>query len=148
MGVWNINAATDLISSMAQSTFITDTNSVNNLAAGNVGEMSDYAKILAEKIAEADAGTNNQQNNSTSQQENNASTGENSNSMTAIETLRRIMPDGSLRIVTYQDGEIVDQVRIRPHLVVEPDYSAPPNPDGNSALKSEQRLSLAQLLMA
>lgn len=149
MGVWNINAATDLISSMAQSTLITDTNSANNLAAGNVGDSSDYARILAEKIAEVNGGKNdNQQNNSATQQENNSSTGESSNSMPAIETLRRIMPDGSLRIVTYQDGEIVDQLRIRPHLVMQPDYSAPPDPNGDAALKGEQRLSLAQLLMA
>ena len=149
MGVWNINAATDLISSMAQSTLITDSNSVNNLAAGNVtDDSSDYAKILAEKIAEVNGGNNDQQNNSATQQENKSSTGESSESMPAIETLRRIMPDGSLRIVTYQDGEIVDQLRIRPHLVMEPDYSAPPDPNGDAALKGEQRLSLAQLLMA
>ncbi|MBQ7630987.1 MAG: hypothetical protein IJS81_12385 [Selenomonadaceae bacterium] len=149
MGVWNINAATDLISSMAQSTLITDSNSVNNLAAGNVtDDSSDYARILAEKIAEVNGGNNDQQNNSATQQENKSSTGESSESMPAIETLRRIMPDGSLRIVTYQDGEIVDQLRIRPHLVMEPDYSAPPDPNGDAALKGEQRLSLAQLLMA
>lgn len=149
MGVWNINAATDLISSMAQSTLITDSNSVNNLAAGNVtDDSSDYARILAEKIAEVNGGNNDQQNNSATQQENKSSTGESSESMPAIETLRRIMPDGSLRIVTYQDGEIVDQLRIRPHLVMEPDYSAPPDSNGDAALKGEQRLSLAQLLMA
>ncbi|MBQ6976874.1 MAG: hypothetical protein IJQ16_10055 [Selenomonadaceae bacterium] len=149
VGVWNINAATDLISSMAQSTLITDSNSVNNLAAGNVtDDSSDYARILAEKIAEVNGGNNDQQNNSATQQENKSSTGESSESMPAIETLRRIMPDGSLRIVTYQDGEIVDQLRIRPHLVMEPDYSAPPDPNGDAALKGEQRLSLAQLLMA
>ena len=149
MGVWNINAATDLISSMAQSTLITDSNSVNNLAAGNVADdSSDYARILAEKIAEVNGGNNDQQNNSATQQENKSLTGESSESMPAIETLRRIMPDGSLRIVTYQDGEIVDQLRIRPHLVMEPDYSAPPDPNGDAALKGEQRLSLAQLLMA
>ena len=149
MGVWNINAATDLISSMAQSTLITDSNSVNNLAAGNVtDDSSDYARILAEKIAEVNGGNNDQQNNSATQQENKSSTGESSESMPAIETLRRIMPDGSLRIVTYQDGEIVDQLRIRPHLIMKPDYSAPPDPNGDAALKGEQRLSLAQLLMA
>lgn len=148
MGVWNINAATDLISCMAQSTFITDTNSVSNLAAGNVGDSSDYAKILAEKIAEVNAGKNDtQQNNSANQQENKTSSGESSDSMPAIETLRRIMPDGSIRIVTYQDGEIVDQLRIRPHLVTKPDYSLPPEPNGEAALKDEYRLSLAQLLM-
>lgn len=147
MGIWNINATTDLIASMAQSTFITDSNSANNLAAGNVaGDSSDYARILAEKIAEVDSEMNNQQNNSASQQEGQVASNE--NSMGDIETLRRIMPDGSIRIVTYEDGQIVDEMKIRTHTVMTPDYSAPPAPDGEPALKEEQRLSLAALLMA
>ena len=93
MRIWDINATTDLIASMAQSTFITDTNSANNIAAGNVvGDSSDYAKILAEKISEVNSEMNNQQNNSASQQESQAASTE--NSMSDIETLRRIMPDG------------------------------------------------------
>ena len=146
MRIWDINATTDLIASMAQSTFITDTNSANNIAAGNVTDSSDYAKILAEKIAEVDSEMNNQQNNSASQPKSQASSTE--NSMSDIETLRRIMPDGSIRIVTYEDGQIVDQVKIRTHTVITPDYSAPPTPNGELALKEEQRLSLAALLMA
>lgn len=147
MGVWNINAATNLISSMAQSTLITDTNSVNNIAAANVvNDSSDYAKILAEKIAEVDSNMNNQQNNSTSQQENFSSSSE--KSVSNIETLRKMMPDGSIRIVTYKDGEIDSEVKLRTHVVMTPDYSAPPTPEGEPALKAEQRLSLAALLMA
>ncbi|MBR5913893.1 MAG: hypothetical protein IKZ58_05990 [Selenomonadaceae bacterium] len=147
MGVWDINAATNLISSMAQSTLITDTNTANNIAAGNVvNDSSDYAKILAEKIAEVDSNMNNQQNNSTSQQENFSSSSE--KAVSNIETLRKIMPDGSIRIVTYKDGEIDSEVKIRTHLVMTPDYSAPPTPEGEPALKAEQRLSLAALLMA
>lgn len=147
MGVWNINAATNLISSMAQSTLITDTNSANNIAAANVvNDSSDYAKILAEKIAEVDSNMNNQQNNSTSHQENFSSSSE--KSVSNIETLRKMMPDGSIRIVTYKDGEIDSEVKLRTHLVMTPDYSAPPTPEGEPALKAEQRLSLAALLMA
>lgn len=147
MGVWDINAATNLISSMAQSTLITDTNTANNIAAGNVvNDSSDYAKILAEKIAEVDSNMNNQQNNSTSQQENFSSSSE--KAVSNIETLRKIMPDGSIRIVTYKDGEVDSEVKIRTHLVMTPDYSAPPTPEGEPALKAEQRLSLAALLMA
>lgn len=147
MGVWNINAATNLISSMAQSTLITDTNSANNIAAANVvNDSSDYAKILAEKIAEVDSNMNNQQNNSTSQQENFSSSSE--KSVSNIETLRKMMPDGSIRIVTYKDGEIDGEVKLRTHVVMTPDYSAPPTPEGEPALKAEQRLSLAALLMA
>ena len=146
MGVWNINAATNLISSMAQSTVITDTNTANNIAAGNVTDSSDYAKILAEKIAEVDSKMNDKQNNSASQQDNAATSGD--NSMSNIETLRKIMPDGSIRIITYENGEIVEEQKIRTHLVMTPDYSAPPTPEGEPALKAEQRLSLAALLMA
>ena len=150
MGVWNINATTDLIASMAQSTVITDSNALNNIAAGNVvGETSDYAKILAEKISEVDSEMDNAQDNSSnnfsSQQGTTSSDG---NSMSMIETLRRIMPDGTLRIVTYKDGQMTDEMRIKPHLVVTPDYNAPPTPEGQTALQEEQRLSLAQLLMA
>ena len=146
MGVWNIDAATNLISSMAQSTVITDTNTANNIAAGNVTDSSDYAKILAEKIAEVDSKMNDKQNNSASQQDNAATSGD--NSMSNIETLRKIMPDGSIRIITYENGEIVEEQKIRTHLVMTPDYSAPPTPEGEPALKAEQRLSLAALLMA
>ncbi len=146
MGVWNIDAATNLISSMAQSTVITDTNTANNIAAGNVTDSSDYAKILAEKIAEVDSKMNDKQNNSASQQDNAATSGD--NSMSNIETLRKIMPDGSIRIITYENGDIVEEQKIRTHLVMTPDYSAPPTPEGEPALKAEQRLSLAALLMA
>ena len=149
MGVWNINAATDLIASMAQSTVITDSNAINNLAADNVaGESSDYAKILAEKIAEVDSQMNNAQDNSANNYNSEQNAPSSDNSMTMIETLRRIMPDGSLRIITYTDGQVTDELRIKPHLVVKPDYSAPPTPDGEMALKDEKRLSLAALLMA
>lgn len=150
MGVWNINATTDLIASMAQSTVITDSNALNNLAAGHIAnETSDYAKILAEKVAEIDSKMNNTNGNSAnnySAQQQAASS--DSNSMSMIETLRRIMPDGTLRIVTYKDGQMTDELRIKPHVVVTPDYSAPPTPDGQTALNEEKRLSLAQLLMA
>ena len=151
MGIWNIDATTDLISSMAQSTFITDTNAANNLAAGNVADSSEYSRILAEKIAEVDSEMNNTQNNTANQQENASSGSAGSSddkSTTAIETLRRIMPDGSLKIVTYEDGKIVSQLKIRPQLVMTPNYSLPPDPTGDLQMKPEQKLSLAAMLMA
>ena len=92
-----------------------------------------------------DNAQDNSSNNFSSQQGTTSSDG---NSMSMIETLRRIMPDGTLRIVTYKDGQMTDEMRIKPHLVVTPDYSAPPTPEGQTALQEEQRLSLAQLLMA
>ena len=151
MGVWNINAATDLISSMAQSTIITESNVNNNLAAGVAADTSDYARILAEKISEIDSQMNNTQNQSDNAQNNYSQNESKSsgNSMSAIETLRRIMPDGSIRIVTYEDGEIKGSLELRPHLVMTPDFSAPPNPtSGELDVKPEKRLSLAALLMA
>jgi len=150
LAVWNINAATDLIASMAQSTYISDSNSNHNLAAGNVSaENSEYARLLAEKISEVDSQMNNTQNQSGDAQNfNQAETDSSGNSMHMIETLRRIMPDGSIRIVTYKDGEAVSSMELKPHTVMTPDYSLPPDPSGEPGLKAEQRLSLAALLMA
>lgn len=149
MGVWNVNAATDLIASLAQSTFITDTNSAANLSAVSAANgQSEYAKILAEKIAEVNAQGNNAQGNSANNSQSQQGTAtSDENSMSMLETLRRIMPDGSLRIVTYKDGDVISQLKISPNMVMVPDYSAPPNPNGNEAMKPEYRLGLAALLM-
>ena len=147
MGVWNINATTDLIASLAQSTFITDTNSAANLAANNAANgQLDYAKILAEKIAEVNAQHNDTQQNSAGNSESQMeSAKKDENALSMLETLRRIMPDGSLRITTYKDGNIVSRTEIRPHMIMTPDYSAPPDSNGNEALKPEYRLGLAAL---
>lgn len=66
-----------------------------------------------------------------------------------VETIKRFMPDGSILITTYEGSAIVEQVKQKPHLQVVADYSAPPNPDGSVATKTErtQRLDLAALLM-
>ena len=65
-----------------------------------------------------------------------------------VETIKRFMPDGSILITTYEGGSIVEQIKQKPHLQVVADYSAPPNPDGSVATKTEQkqRLDLAALL--
>lgn len=149
MGVWNINATTDLIASLAQSTFITDTNSAANLAAINAANgQSDYAKILAEKISEINAQSNDAQKNSAGNSESQQETAnKDENALSMLETLRRIMPDGSLRITTYKDGNIVSRTEIRPNMIMTPDYSLPPDPNGNAAMEPEYRLGLAALLM-
>lgn len=149
MGVWNVNATTDLIASLAQSTFITETNSAANLAAVSAANgQSEYAKVLAEKIAEVNAQGNNAQGNSANNSQSQQGTAtSDENSMSMLETLRRIMPDGSLRIVTYKDGDVISQLKISPNMVMVPDYSAPPDPTGNDAMKPEYRLGLAALLM-
>ena len=143
MSVWNINYGTDLIASMAQLNFQTDSNS--NSALSNVAQVSsDYAKILAEKISEVEAAMKEAQDNAEKQQQNFS---ESSTSGKSVETIKRLMPDGSIMITTYEDGEISSQVKKRPHLVPMPDYSAPPDASGKVATKMTQQFSAADLLM-
>lgn len=67
----------------------------------------------------------------------------------SVETIKRFMPDGSILVTTYENGTITEQIKKKPHLQVVADYSAPPNPDGTVATKTErtQSLDLAALLM-
>lgn len=143
LGIWNVNYGTDLIASMAQLNFQTDSN--NNSAVTNAAEISsEYAKILAEKISEVEAAMKEAQENAEQQQQNSS---ENSTSAKSVETIKRFMPDGSIMITTYEDGEISSQIKKRPHLVPTPDFSAPPDASGNVAMKMEQHFSAADLLM-
>lgn len=143
MGYWNINHGTDLIASMSQLNFQTDSN--NNSAVTNAAEISsEYAKILAEKISEVEAAMQEAEENAEQQQQNFS---ENSTSAKSIETIRRFMPDGSIMITTYENGQISSQIKKRPHLVPTPDYSAPPSATGEVAVKMEPHFSLADLLM-
>ena len=66
-----------------------------------------------------------------------------------VETIKRFMPDGSIMVTTYEDGKITEQVRHKPHMMIVPDYTAPPKPDGSLAteLKPYQNLDLEMLLM-
>lgn len=66
-----------------------------------------------------------------------------------VETIKRFMPDGSIMVTTYEDGKITEQVRHKPHMIVAPDYTAPPKPDGSPAteLKPYQNFDLEMLLM-
>ena len=137
MSVWNVNYATDLIASMAQLNFQTDSNS--NSASTNAAQVSsDYAKILSEKISEIDAAMKEARDNAEQQQQNFA---DGSNAAKSVQTVKRFMPDGSIMITTYEDGEISSQVKKRPHLVPTPDYSAPPDASG------QVQFSAADLLM-
>ena len=143
LSVWNVNYGTDLIASMAQLNFQTDSNSQST--ATNAAQISsDYAKILAEKISEIEAAMKETQENAEQQQQNFS---ENSTSAKSVETIKRFMPDGSIMITTYEDGEISSQIKKRPHLVPTPDYSAPPDASGNVAMKMTQQFSAADLLM-
>lgn len=65
-----------------------------------------------------------------------------------IETVKRFMPDGSIMVTTYENGKVTEQVRHKPHMMVVPDYTAPPKPDGSPSteLKPYQNLDLEMLL--
>lgn len=66
-----------------------------------------------------------------------------------VETIKRFKPDGSIMVTTYTDGQITEQVKYKPHQTVVADYSAPPKPDGTVATKLEatQNFDLELLLM-
>lgn len=137
--MWNVNYGTDLIASMSQSTVQNDSN--NNSVALNSDvkpESSDYAKILAERVAEVDEQFKEMRQNLENQKQNSA---------VSTYTRKRFMPDGSLMITTYEDGKITSQVKKRPQLVPTPDYSAPTDANGNTAIKMQPRLNLLDMLM-
>jgi hypothetical protein len=72
-----------------------------------------------------------------------------STQVVCVEKIKRFMPDGSILMMTYEDGRITEQVRKKPHMVSVPDYSAPPKVDGSPETKLEprQNLDLMELLM-
>ena len=144
MSTLNTNYDLDLISSLAQSTFLTNQNSV---ATNSVNVSSDYAKILAEKISEVETEFEETENNLSNQ--NQSSGGGESSSANSVETVKRFMPDGSILITTYDGSSILQQTKLRPHLVPVADYSAPPTSTGEPEMKFEakQNLDLLSLLM-
>ena len=144
MSSLNTNYDLDLISSLAQSTFLTNQNSV---ATNSVNVSSDYAKILAEKISEVETEFEETENNLSNQ--NQSSGGGENSSASSVETVKRFMPDGSILITTYDGSSITQQTKLRPHLVPVADYSAPPTSTGEPEIKFEakQNLDLLSLLM-
>ncbi len=140
MSAQNFDFETNLISSLSQSIYLPTTkNNSENIS-------SDYAKILAEKIAEIDSEFDETKNNLSNQ---NQSSGGGDSSETSTETIKRFMPDGSILITTYDGSSIVQQIKLRPHLVPVADYSAPPTPSGEQPTKlvAKQNLDLLSLLM-
>lgn len=129
--------------------------------------VSEYSKILAEKIAniktdvrqmetvreqldkirdlheeltgdvklDEDSGNANREDSATS-------------TITCVEKIKRFLPDGSVMITTYENGTITDRMKLKPHMTVVPDYTAPPQPDGSVAteLKPTRSLELQMLL--
>ena len=66
-----------------------------------------------------------------------------------VEKVKRYLPDGSILVTTYEDGKISDRLKMKPHMIVVPDYTAPPKPDGSveTTLKATQNLDLMELFM-
>lgn len=142
MAVWNVNFGSSLVSSKAQSIYMSDS-AQNNFAANNAaGFSSEYAKILAEKISKVETEMQKAQDSLARQQQN---SGE--QTPTEIETVKKLMPDGTIRIITYEDGKFASEIKKRPHLLAVPDYSAPPTPSGETATKLEPQLSVMELFM-
>ena len=117
---------------------------------------SDYAKILAEKLATAKNDMEqmnkiqeeldlnrklHEELNGTSQDGNFAVS-----SIESTETIKRIMPDGSIRFLKIQDGQIVEQFVKKPHLIAVADPTAPLTPSGNTAVTMKPHEDLFSLL--
>ena len=156
MGIWEVNNISAAVKSK----------SYNSVSTNNVA--SEYSKILAEKIANVKAdvqamqAVQEQLDEITDLQEEltgeikidedsgNANRTDNAVTETVeIETVKRFMPDGSIMVTTYENGKVTEQVRHKPHMMVIPDYTAPPKPDGSPSteLKPYQNLDLEMLLM-
>lgn len=151
------NLATNSAKSASQSSY----------KAGS-GIASEYSKILAEKIsnvkADIQAMTEVQSrldeiadlqeeltgNVKVDEDSGNANRDEApSISIQPTETVKRYRPDGSIMVTTYEGSRIVEQVKHKPHMIVVPDYTAPPKADGSTATKLEarQNFEMEMLLM-
>ena len=112
-----------------------------------------YSKILAEKISNIDADVKQMQETQAQldelEQLQQELTGGGKSIIPCVETVKKFMPDGSIMVSTYTDGELTSRIRHKPHMTVVPDYTAPPKPDGTPATKLEatQNFDLALLLM-
>lgn len=140
---------------------ITSANSLKNIstsARDRLGSSikSDYAKILAEKLATAKDEM--ERMNKTREElalnrklhEDLTGTDPNGNaadsSVESTETVKRIMPDGSIRFLKIQDGQVVEQFVKKPHLIAVADPTAPPTPSGNTAVTMKPHEDLFSLL--
>ena len=106
---------------------------------------SEYAKILAEKIA--DARTEMEQMDAVRDQLDEIArlqaelTGKSSGTSKSKEVsiIKRFKPDGSILFLTVQDGKTVSVIKKKPRLVAVSDPMAPPTPSGKIAVKLEAR---------
>ncbi|MBR0261188.1 MAG: hypothetical protein IJQ85_05270 [Selenomonadaceae bacterium] len=156
MGIWEVN------------TISVTTGKTSYKTASSGGVASEYSKILAEKMANVKRDVREMEiiqeqldeirdlheelTGEVKIDEDSGNANRDSGSVTKtveIETIKRFMPDGSIMVTTYENGKITEQVRHKPHMMVVPDYTAPPKPDGSPAteLKPYQNLDLEMLLM-
>lgn len=114
-------------------------------SSSNDSATSDYAKILAEKIA--GARTEMEQMDEIQAQLDEIAelheelTGTALNSLQSKEKsiIKKFKPDGSILFLTVQGGKTVQVVKKKPHLVPVADPSAPLTPSGQTAVKLEAR---------
>ena len=113
---------------------------------------SDYAKILAEKLATAKDDM--EQMNRIQEEldlnrklhEELTGTNQEGSSSVSTETIKRIMPDGSIRFLKIQDGEVVEQFVKKPHMVAVVDPTAPPTASGETAVTMKPHQDIFSLL--
>jgi len=61
--------------------------------------------------------------------------------MPEVEIIRRIMPDGSIMVTEYRDGEVASRYRKTPHMVEMPDPNAPiPRNAEGDIIVSQQKM--------
>ncbi len=160
MGIWELKiSSTDINITAAQTS-----GKINSKAVASA-----YAKLLDEKISNIESDIEQMKivqdqldeirelqeeltgSVKVDEDSGNANRSENSSATRTVEveTIKRFMPDGSIMVTTYEDGKITEQVRHKPHMMVVPDYTAPPKPDGSpeTELKPYQNLDLEMLLM-
>lgn len=147
MGIWEINS------------IVPGVNNTSSHKSSTKGIASEYAQILNEKISNVKADIEQMEavqdqldeiNDLHEELTGNSKRDDSSVSQNVeIETIKRLMPDGSIMVTTYENGKITEQVRHKPQMMVVPDYTAPPKPDGSPAteLKPYQNLDLEMLLM-
>ena len=62
------------------------------------------------------------------------------------ETIRRVMGDGTILVMTTENGKIVDQYRKKPRLVPVSNAAAPPDAPTSEKVKMEPAQNLLDLL--
>lgn len=117
----------------------------NVRSSSNDSATSDYAKILAEKIAGARTEMEQMEELKAQLDEiaelHEELTGTALNSLQSKEksVIKKFKPDGSILFLTVQGGKTVQVFKKKPHLAVVADPTAPLTPSGQVAVKLEAR---------